>query len=260
MAGEAHRSDAIMGEARRSLATQRAGGTHRAAGGSLGERSRELKAQHRKDKIGRIILAVFGILLAASVAGIVLGGIGFIGVMMTALALVVAIAVLAGWPKMEVPRRADLNKGDVKQMVGRTEIWLEAQRPALPAPAIDVIDRLGVQLDGLSEQLETVDANHPAARDIRKLVGEHLPETVDAYRKIPPNIRRESNAGDSDSTPDEQVTESLSRISEEIDSVSRQLAEGSLDDLAIRHRFLGMRYGAEDGAPALEAPQQGLAR
>ena len=35
----------------------------------------------------------------------------------------------------------------------------------------------------------------------------------------------------------------MSKISKEIDSVTRQLAEGSLDDLAIRHRYLDYKYG-----------------
>ena len=255
MAGEAHSSDAILRDASRSLAVQRAGGTHRAEGVAIGHRGRELRKSELNKRVGRVILAVMGVLLAATAAGILLNGIGFIGVVLTFVALLVAIGVFGFMGRPKVPKRAELNRGDVKQMVGRTEIWLEAQRPALPAPAVPVIDQLGVQLDTLSEQLETVDANHPAARDIRKLVGEHLPETVDSYRKIPAAIRRESNAGDSDDTPDEQVTESLRRISEEIDSVSRQLAEGSLDDLAIRTRYLGMRYGGADGAPAIEGPE-----
>ena len=99
------------------------------------------------------------------------------------------------------------------------------------------------QLDALGLQLETVDQEHPAVREVRQLVGEHLPEMIDSYRKVPAHLRGERRAG---ATPDEQLAEGLGRISREIDSVTRQLADGALDDLAVRHRFLDYRYG--DGA------------
>ena len=71
---------------------------------------------------------------------------------------------------------------------------------------------------------------------------------VDAYRRIPGHLRGEKRAG---STPDEQLVESLGKISSEIDSVTRQLADGALDDLAIRTRYLAYRYGDAD-EPAAE--------
>jgi len=100
----------------------------------------------------------------------------------------------------------------------------------------------------LGLQLETVDPAHPAAHETRKLVGETLPGMVDAYRRIPGHLRGEKRAG---STPDEQLVESLGKISSEIDSVTRQLADGALDDLAIRTRYLAYRYGDAD-EPAAE--------
>ena len=45
-------------------------------------------------------------------------------------------------------------------------------------------------------------------------------------------------------TPDEQLTESLGKISVEIDSVTRQLAAGAIDNLAIQTRYLDYKYGA----------------
>jgi len=75
---------------------------------------------------------------------------------------------------------------------------------------------------------------------VRKLVGEHLPEMVDSYCKVPSHLRSEKRAG---ATPDEQLTQGLANISKEIDSVTRQLADGALDDLAIKHRYLDYKYG-----------------
>ena len=75
---------------------------------------------------------------------------------------------------------------------------------------------------------------------MRKLVGEHLPELVSTYTSIPRHLRGEVSGG---RTPDQQLAESLSKISTEIDSVTRQLAAGAIDNLAIKTRYLDYKYG-----------------
>ena len=47
-------------------------------------------------------------------------------------------------------------------------------------------------------------------------------------------------------TADQRLTESLGKISTEIDSVTRQLASGAIDNLAIKTRYLDYKYGGED--------------
>ncbi len=238
-------SDRLLNDGRRLLADNRDGGRHRRV--SIGRGSAEIKTQHFVRKVKRIVLAIGGIVVAAMVAGLIIDGIGFTGVMVTMLAIIAATVGFSAFPKMKVPKRADLVKGDVAQMVGRTELWLEAQRPALPPPAVTLVDQIGVQLDALGLQLQAIDQSHPAAREVRKLVGEHLPEMVDSYRKVPHQLRGEKRAG---ATPDQQLTDGLGKISAEIDSVTRQLADGALDDLAIKHRYLDYKYGdAADGSP-----------
>jgi HEPN domain-containing protein len=59
-------------------------------------------------------------------------------------------------------------------------------------------------------------------------------------------LRGEKHAG---KTADERLTESLGKISGEVDRVTRRLAEGALDDLAIKSRYLDYRFG---GPEALE--------
>lgn len=157
-----------------------------------------------------------------------------------------AIALFSSFPKVKVPQRAELNQGNPQQMVARTELWLEAQRPALPPPAQALVDRLGVQLDALGLQLQGLDGAHPAMGEVRELVGEYIPETIDNYRKIPAHLRSEEHAG---KTADARLVESLEKLSAEVDRVTRRLAEGALDDLAIKSRYLEYRYG---GAAALE--------
>ncbi|MDN3646274.1 hypothetical protein QWY75_08685 [Pontixanthobacter aestiaquae] len=232
-------SDRLLEEARRVRDDNRAGGRHRME--SIGQRSADIKSSHLVKKLIQIAIGVVGVFIAAGVAGAILNGIGFWGIMLSVLTIAAVIGVVST-QKVKVPKRADLTKGDVRNMVGKTELWLEHQRPALPPPAVKIVEDMGIQLDSLGVQLETIDQKHPAAEQIRKLVGDILPETVESYRKIPSHLRGEKRAG---ATPDEQVTESLSKISKEIDSVTRQLAEGSLDDLAIKTRYLEYKYGED---------------
>jgi hypothetical protein len=227
-----------MAEARNSLVRQQAGGRRVQ---SIGRRSADIRRQHRLRKAARIAAAVGAIIVAAMVAGLILNGIGFAGVMLTLLAMVAAVVVFGSFPKFRVPERATLNRGSVRALVGNTELWLEAQRPALPAPAVQIVDRLGLQLDALGVQLEALDEKQPAIAEVRKLVGEHLPGVVSAYTAIPPHLRGEPRAG---GTPDEQLADSLGKISAEIDSVTRQLADGQIDSLAVQTRFLDYKYGA----------------
>lgn len=241
-------SDRLIREARIVRDDNRSGGRHRREV-SIGAGSAKIKSKHLTKKLVQLAIGLVGIWVAAGIAGAILNGIGFWGVMIAFLMM----ALLFGGvltQKVKVPKRADINKGNVQQMVGRTELWLEAQRPALPPPAAKIVSDMGVQLDALGLQLEGVDQNHPKAREVRSLVGEQLPGMIDSYRKIPAHLRTEKRAG---ATPDEQLTDSLAKISGEIDSITRQLAEGSLDDLAIKHRYLDYKFGeGAEASPQLE--------
>ena len=235
-------SEQIMQAANTSLQVQRDGGFHR-PGDSIGRGSARLKWKHRLKKIRNIAIGVGALWIGASVVGTVIGGLGFGGVMAVGIATLATLYVLGKFPRMKVPKVGDIMKGgDIKALVARTELWLEHQRGILPKTAQSLIDKIGSQLDTLGVQLEGLDQNHPTAREIRKLVGEHLPEMVESYRKIPAHLRGEIRAGDQ--APDQQLTGSLSKISDEIDSITRQLAEGTLDDLAIKGRYLDYKYGA----------------
>jgi hypothetical protein len=241
----ASNSDRTLSQAGDSLARQRAGGRRLEP---IGQRSAELRKRHWQRKVARVVAAVVAILVAAMAAGLVLNGIGFTGVMLTGLAILAAVVLFSVFPgEIKVPDRTQLNRGDARTLVGNTELWLERQRLALPAPAVQVVDRLGAQLDALSIQLQQQDENHPAVGEVRKLVGEYLPEVVSTYTSIPQYLRTEPSGGRS---PDEALTDSLEKISLEIDGVTRQLASGAIDKLAIRNRYLDYKYGENEEGPA----------
>ena len=237
MPGEARNSDVIIREARQSLALQRAGGRRVAPQGA-----QRIRRGHFGRKLRNVAFAVVGIWLGLTILGSIISGIGFTGLAMGVAATVAAVWLFGSYPKLKVPSRADIDPAspDVRALVGRTELWLESQRRALPAPAVKLVDLIGLQLDALGEQLVGLDQASPQAVEVRKLVGQHLPEMIDGYQKIPEQLRHEERAG---TTPAKQFVDGLQTISGEIDSVTRQLAAGALDNLAIKTRYLEYKYG-----------------
>lgn len=238
MADETRHSDLILQQARRSLADQRAGGRRR----PIPAGAAQIRARHMGRKLVRMGAAVVALWIGIGIVGSVIDGIGFTGLLLGVAATATAVWAFGRYPRFKLPSRADLNPAstDVRALVGRTELWLESQRRALPPPAVKLVDHIGLQLDALGLQLADVDQAHPQAAEVRKLVGEHLPDLVESYRKIPEHLRYEERAG---ATPTAQFTEALGKISGEIDSVTRQLASGAIDNLAIQTRYLDYKYG-----------------
>ncbi|SKC02872.1 hypothetical protein SAMN06295937_10554 [Sphingopyxis flava] len=213
----------------------------------VGTKSLALRRQHLFKKIGRIAIGFGAVLIAAALFGALIQPLGFTGIMAVTLLLIGIAVVFGKWPPFSEPRQQDLPKTDLKQLAGRAEIWLEAQRPALPAPARQLVDGIGVQLDLLAPQLQTLDPSEPAAANIRRLVGEDLPELVAGYQRIPAGLRSEAHAG---RTPDETLVGGLKMLEREIGEAARNLAAGELDKLATRERYLQLKYDgleAEDG-------------
>lgn len=250
MPDSTRQSDQILQDARSSLVVQRQGGTHRPVK-NIGKGSAAAKRTAWARRLRNLAIAIATIWIGAGIAGAMLDGIGFWGVMAVVIASAIAIGLFASFPKVKTPKRADLGQGDPEQMVARTELWLEAQRPALPPPAVQIVDQMGVQLDALGLQLQNIDPAHPAAAEVRELVGEYIPETIENYRRIPANLRKEAHIGKS---ADERLTDSLSKLSGELDRVTRRLAEGALDDLAIKTRYLEYRYGGAEALEDMRAP------
>ena len=205
----------------------------------IGMKSQAMRRAHLWGKISRAALAVGAVLIGAGIIGTVINGIGFSGVMITALAVAAAAYALLRYPKMPMPTTESLRQTDLATLAGKTEMWLESQRPALPAPAINLMQDIGLRLDQLAPQLQTLDDNDPAAREVRKLVGEHLPELINGYKRIPETLKRKEHGG---KTPEQQLVDGLKLIDREIETMTGQISRGELDKLATRGRFLELKY------------------
>ena len=209
----------------------------------IGTKSQALRRAHFWGKLSKAVIAVGVVLIGAGVVGGIIGGIGFWGVMITALLVAAAAFVLMRYPEMPMPTTESLKLTDLGTLAGKTEIWLEAQRPMLPPPAVALMQDIGIRLDQLAPQLQTLDDNDPAAREVRKLVGEHLPELINGYKRIPDSLKHKEHAG---KTPAQQLVDGLKTIDREIETMTGQISRGELDKLAVRGRYLEMRYDNAD--------------
>ena len=205
-------------------------------------RSRERRRKAAARIFRRILLATIAIVLAVFAYGIVVGPIGIEGVMGAVLAAVLTWAAIIAFSGTPAPTPEALVQTDLAQLPGRTEEWLERQRPALPAPAVRLVDGIGLRLDALAPQLAALDPREPAAVEVRKLLCDDLPELVNGYQRVPPPLRRESRNG---MTPDTQLAEGLAVIDSEIARMTEQLAAGDLHKLATQGRYLELKYGGD---------------
>ncbi len=227
-----------------AIAVAKAGQTRRRAEkvAPIGDRSRALR---REKAVTGVKLAAGGavaVLLAATLWGMV-SPIGIVGVMLAALAMVAVVVFAIMRTTVPMVRADTLPQTDLKQLAGRAEIWLEQQQPLLPAPAKLAAQSIGTRLDQLGRQLDTLDPASPVATEVRSLVGEHLPSLIQSYERVPAPLRAKASAG---STPDRQLTDGLATIDRQIDDLATRIAQGDLDALATRGRFLEVKYSPDE--------------
>lgn len=190
-------------------------------------------------RLTNIAIADAVILVAAFVVGMI-HPLGVIGATLVMLLLLAATVALAVWPgEAAAPPPEKLRTVDLKALPAQTERWLEAQRPALPAPARTLVDRIGQRLDVLSPQLASVDGDADTGLELRRLIGEQLPAFVADYNRVPATLRGVERNGRS---PDAQLVDGLSLIEREIADMTQRLAQDDLDNLQTRGRFLEMKY------------------
>ena len=200
----------------------------------------------------RVLAGIVAVLVAALGYGLVVGPIGLGGFALMILAMVLVTVSMIVWSSSETRAAPEqfAREVDIARLPSRTESWLEQQRPALPAPARRQVDAISLALEQLSPQLSGLDPREPAALEVRRLIGEELPELVRGYQRVPEPLRRQPLHGGP--TPDAQVTDGLATIKAEIDRMSASLASGELHALATQQRYLELKYrGDQPGGDAI---------
>ncbi|MES2495077.1 MAG: hypothetical protein V4618_03100 [Pseudomonadota bacterium] len=210
---------------------------------------RAIKA-HRRRVVGffrRLKYAFFAV-LAVALAGGLIGSfivpLGIWGFFLMLVAMAIVFFGIMGWPQAAEPTPQQMAKSDLPLLPLQTERWLEAQRPALPAPAQRLADEIGIKLETLAPHLAEIDPREPAAYEFRKLMAEELPELVEGYKRVPEAMRRAERNG---SSPDRQLVEGLRVVDEELARMGEQLVSGDLNKLATQGRYLELKYRGEDG-------------
>ena len=209
----------------------------------LATRARQRRWQAFVRRLARAALAMLAIAFAAGMFGLLVSPLGIEGLLLAFVAMALAAGIILFWPAAAEPTPETLVKTDLAALPLRTEEWLERQRPALPAPAARLVDGIGLKLEALAPQLQTLDPREPAAAEIRKLIGEELPELIDGYRRVPQNLRRDGRNGMS---PDKQLVEGLTVVESELGRMTEQLASGDLHKLATQGRYLELKYKGGD--------------
>lgn len=211
----------------------------------LAHRARQRRRAFFLKKIGRAIIAGGAILVASVLFGLFVGPLGSTGFLAVLGLFVAAALALLIFPQYPEASTETLVNTDLKYLPAQTEVWLSAQRKALPAPAANLLDQIGMKLETLGPQLQTLDPREPIAHDVRKVLTEHLPDLVGGYTRVPEPLRRERQS--SGQTPDEQLADGLKLIDEEIGELTRNIASGDLDKLATQGKFLELKYRDPDG-------------
>lgn len=198
-----------------------------------------------KQRVALIGAANVAILLVAGIVGAAVMPLGMFGALAVMLMMVAVTLAIAFAPATPVPSPERIARSEIKALPAATARWLDAQHRTLPAPAVQVAQRIEHRLDTLGVQIAALDDDAPAAAEVRRLVGEQLPEFIRDYQRVPAPLRTTPRNG---KTPDQQLIDGLAVIEREIGEVSEQLAQGDLDALATRGRFLEIKYAGEDGA------------
>jgi hypothetical protein len=226
------RSDRVLADAEAVLRR------HSDRGRSLSTRARQRRNAALMRKLKYAFWAIVAVLIASTIAGFV-APLGANGVMIVLGIMIAALLLIAALPTEPRVRTAALAGAPLPALPLQTEIWLDNQRKALPAPALTLADSIGVKLETLAPQLERLGEQEPAAQEIRKLLSDHLPELVTGYESIPAPLRGQERNG---RVPEQQLIDGLSVIDNELSRISETLASGDIDKLAVQNRFLELKY------------------
>ena len=171
------RFDEVMGRIDRSAESRAAGQRQFARSGRVW--------LHRA--IGAAI-AVGLVMVATTVIGVILNGIGLGGFVLS-LAAMAAAALFFLVPRREKPIVDYKDDMPNQAVVQRLDSLLVRKRSALPAPAARRIDAISQQLPLLESRLGQTEMLDPLAQDARRLMGKHLPELIERYERVPAAYR-----------------------------------------------------------------------
>jgi hypothetical protein len=194
-------------------------------------------------RVAFAIIAIGVIMVATTVIGVIVDGIGLGGFVLS-LAAMAAAALFMLWPRSEKPIVDYKEDMPNQAVVQRLETLLSRKRATLPAAAARRIDAIGAQLPLLESRLGETQLLDPLAQDARRLMGKHLPELIERYERVPPAYRGERDG--EGMTVDERLVAGLDAAGVALDDLGRKLAHEDMQAFETQGRFIESRY-REDG-------------
>lgn len=227
---------------------------HRDGSRDLGSlvRPRRRGTVARARRITNAIVAVAILIVATIGFGLIVGPIGITGLFLVTVLMLAVLLAISAWPSgPPQPRVAEYrDEMSNRAIVQRLGAVIGRNRAALPPAAGPRLDAIGRQLPLLEQRLAELDPLDPVAQDARRLMGQHLPELIERYERVPAQYRRERD-GDGFNV-DERLVAGLDAARGAIDDIGRRLTQGDLDAFQTQGRFIESRY--RDEAPGSALP------
>lgn len=209
------------------------------------QRTRRRRNRDAGRRAMRIVGAVAAIFAVMIVWGFI-APVGTAGLMAAVVLAILAAAMLMVFPKsrQDVAAVEALSNTEI---VHRLDSLLIRERPALPAPALAEVDAISARLPLLEKRLETLDALDPLAQDARRLMGQHLPDLLGRYEKVPAEYRKQQDGGGM--SVEDRLLSGLGAARSAIDDLGEKLAKADLNAFETHGRFIESRYNDGEIGP-----------
>ena len=210
-------------------------------------RRRKKRTALRIVTAGCLMLFATAVVIPAMIAaGFLLGPSATEGLIATPLILFTVYGSILYWAfgRRPAPPPIMAKVVNVAQLPAQTDDWLDQQRNFLPYVAQGKLDNIAQRLEALAPQVEGMDSNRPGAAELKRLLGEELPELVRGYLKVPRALRTQPLHGGA--SPEQQLVNGLDTIDAQIGRLQEQLAADDLKALATHQRYLDLKYKRDD--------------
>jgi len=221
----------------------------RAIGSPTRRTAKRRRAQRRWEEYGRRAkrsAIVFTVLLVALVGFAFFSPLSELLWTMALLALVMIAVVLMFQPtrharRMEKEARLTPDTLPLPDLAARVEEAMLESCDALPGRALPSADRIMAGLRDIQPHLHDLGPKDEAlSGEIRRLIGQHLPQLVDSYLALPDQSRA-SNAESS-----RRFVESMNIVADEMDHLRERCCSEVQTDFDTQSRFIETRYREDD--------------
>ncbi|MCC7394990.1 MAG: hypothetical protein IT553_09110 [Sphingomonadaceae bacterium] len=186
--------------------------------------------------LGAGFAAIIGLVIFWSMVIGPVKAMGILLLLIAAAAVFFGSGILARGRPITLPQ---MQSGTLAAITDNSERWLMQQRRLLPPPARTLGDQIGARIAALQPMLANISDDTHEARELKRILGDELPDLVGRYQAVPANLRRTDRNG---RVPEQDLVDGLGLIDQQIDNLSRGLGAVEMDKLSSQKRYLELRY------------------